>query len=282
MNEDAAFKIQFQGYLTAKLQAILQPTGLRWSQDRRLSIRDGSAKLSPLPSSRRSSTARVIRPERKEPYQRRDDHQPRCHPGQDEELGAFVRRDANIVPIPVDDRRPFDTYSRRYRTGDSNGDEGQPIDDDVGQQSQSASQKHSGNSTQQSECNEYNSDAVHDEHRSCRNSESVEPCIDSIGPLQVIEIDVVVAGLVELPLQNFLRVEIEQGGPVGASGDVLANVRFADRVIWHRAWSVESLAVVHDMNRVEVVETEILSKTRDSIFDLGFDGVCDIVNQAEM
>lgn len=64
-----------------------------------------------------------MREQCKAPCEGRDDHQSSRDPGQDEKLGAFVRRYADFISILVDDRGSLDSYSSCYGTGNTDRDE---------------------------------------------------------------------------------------------------------------------------------------------------------------
>lgn len=141
--------------------------------------------------------------------------------------------------------------------------------------------KQADNGSYQRQYDESNGYTVQDKHCFGCDSEIVEAFVDAFGPLQIREMDIAMARPVQLPLQHLLRVEVEQRSPIRAGRDVLVDVRSADRVIRHCARDKVSLAIVHEMHRVEVMESKVFGNARDSILDLGLDGIRNVIDEAE-
>lgn len=189
----------------------------------------------------------------KAPYDASYQHEASSHPGQDQKLAPLVCVDANVVAVMVDDVRRLHHDSRGDSTCEPNGDERKPVDQDIDESTQAAFKKDPQDSTDESDADEANTNAVEDEGRSLRNAECTETSTDFTRPLKRGEVDIAVTALIQLFLKRCLRVESIQRRFVAARRHVLLNAAPAQGSVWNGTGSVEALAIVKNMCGVEVV-----------------------------
>lgn len=183
------------------------------------------------------------------PHHTRQQHQRRRRPRHPQKNLPFVRRNPNIIPVLVNLIHCLDRNRRRDRACDPQRQERCNVEDEVHKGGQAARGQYAPDGAEESDTGEKDPNDVEDEHDFASDFDGADAVGEGFRPVQVGEVE---AGF-EFGLNDGGGVEVEEGGAVGAFGDVFVGVVGGD------VRGVEALAVVHYVRGVEVMDANCKS-----------------------
>jgi len=184
----------------------------------------------------------------KAPHQTRHKQTRRRHPRQNQELIPLLRTDPDPLALIVDNIRRLDRNSSGDSGRNTHSQESDQVNDNIRESAQAAREEDADERGDESEAGEGDADAVEDEHGVAGDFERGDGVVDFVGPAEVGEVDVAVAGLVQLALDHLARVEVVHCGAIAAVGDVFADVALGDGGVGHVGGCVEAFAEIEEVS----------------------------------